>query len=145
MTPSATRKRTRYVVAAALCVVAVGALLVLGLRGNIIYFRTVSEAVQHRTSEGSHRFRLGGDVVKGSLAITGDGTRFRVTDGKATVSVRHRGDEPAIFRTDARKGLTVPVVCEGRWGPHGVFLSDRILVKHGNDYEPKKRDFESGS
>ena len=143
MTARTTRKRARYVVAAVLCVVAVGALLVLGLRGNIIYFRTVSEAVKSRSSEGSHRFRLGGDVVQGSLAITKDGTRFRVTDGKATVAVEHRGDEPAIFRNDARKGLRVPVVCEGRWGPHGVFLSDRILVKHGNDYEPKRRDFES--
>ena len=77
------------------------------------------------------------------MAITKDGTRFRVTDGKSTVSVEHRGDEPAIFSTDVRKGLRVPVVCEGRWGPRGVFLSDRILVKHGNDYEPKRRDFES--
>ena len=48
MTARTTRKRARYVVAAVLCVVAVGALLVLGLRGNIVYFRTVSEPVKAR-------------------------------------------------------------------------------------------------
>ncbi|MGZ8579538.1 MAG: hypothetical protein ACXWWX_08460, partial [Actinomycetota bacterium] len=59
-------RRLRYVVAAALCVAAIGALLFLGLRGNIVYFRTVSEAVENRSMEGTHRFRLAGAVVPGS-------------------------------------------------------------------------------
>lgn len=124
--------RLRYVVAALLCVVAIGALLFIGLRGNIVYFRTVSEAVTARSSEGTHRFRLAGAVVPGSIAQTARGVRFEVTDGKKTVTVDHVGDPPDLFKAK------VPVVCEGRWGRGLVFDSDRILIKHGTEYEPPK-------
>ena len=125
-------RRLRYFVAAGLCVVAIGALLFLGLRGNIVYFRTVSEAVKSRQSESTHRFRLAGAVVPGSIAQTARGVRFRVTDGKKTVTVDHEGDPPDLFKAK------VPVVCEGRWGRGLVFDSDRILIKHGSEYTPPK-------
>ena len=123
-------RRLRYVVAALLCVAAIGALLFLGLRGNIVYFRTVSEAVNRRSTEGTHRFRLAGAVVPGSISETARGVRFEVTDGKETVTVDHVGDPPDLFKP------RVPVVCEGRWGRGPVFDSDRILIKHGSEYEP---------
>lgn len=125
-------RRLRYVVAAVLCVVAIGALLFLGLRGNIVYFRTVSEAVKSRTTEGTHRFRLAGAVVPGSIAETARGVRFEVTDGKKTVTVDHVGDPPDLFKP------RVPVVCEGHWGRGLTFDSDRILIKHGSQYTPPK-------
>lgn len=125
-------RRLRYVVAAVLCVAAIGALLFLGLRGNIVYFRTVSEAVENRSTEGTHRFRLAGAVVPGSIDETPRGVRFEVTDGKATVTVDHVGDPPDLFKP------RVPVVCEGRWGRGLVFDSNRILIKHGSEYEPPK-------
>lgn len=145
-TPTPTRRhRLRYVVAAILCVSAVVAMLVLGLRGNIVYFRTVSEAVHKRAHEGSHRFRLGGDVIPSSVTELADGQlRFDVTDGKATVTVVHSGDEPAILKSNVERGQRVPVVCEGRWGAGTAFASDKIIVKHGSNYEPPKKDF-SGS
>jgi cytochrome c-type biogenesis protein CcmE len=115
-----------------LCVAAIGALLFLGLRGNIVYFRTVSEAVEKRSTEGTQRFRLAGAVVPGSISETRQGVRFDVTDGKATVTVDHVGDPPDLFKPK------VPVVCEGRWGRGLVFDSDRILIKHGSEYEPPK-------
>jgi len=138
------RRRARYVVAALACVAAIVALLVVGLRGNVVYFRTVSEAVSARAGDGTHRFRLGGDVVPSSVSELPDGSmRFRVTDGKATVTVVHRGEEPALFRHDVGEGKGVPVVCEGRWGQDRTFRSDRILINHGNEYEPKGKNFES--
>jgi cytochrome c-type biogenesis protein CcmE len=115
-----------------LCVATVGALLFLGLRGNIVYFRTVSEAVKTRSGEGTHRFRLAGAVVPGSIDETARGVRFEVTDGKKTVTVDHVGDPPDLFKPK------VPVVCEGRWGRGLTFDSDRILIKHGSEYEPPK-------
>jgi len=120
------------VIAAVLCVAAVGALLILGLRGNIVYFRTVSEAVHNRAHEGAHRFRLAGAVVPGTISATRDGVRFSVTDGKDTVVVDHTGDPPDLFKNGA------PVVCEGRWGSGLTFDSDRILIKHGSEYKPPK-------
>jgi cytochrome c-type biogenesis protein CcmE len=31
-------------------------------------------------------------------------------------------------------------VCEGRWSKGTAFDSDRILIKHGNEYKPPKVD-----
>jgi cytochrome c-type biogenesis protein CcmE len=119
------------------CVVAVVAIVVLAviLSQNVVYFRTVSEAVHSRRSEGTSRFRLAGGVVNGSIHETDSGVTFRVTDGKATVTVDHNGDTPALFKNGA------PVVVEGHWASKGAtapFDSDRILIKHGADYTPPK-------
>ena len=60
-----------------------------------------------------------------------------MTDGKNTVTVRHDGDTPALFKNGA------PVVCEGHWASKSgaaVFVSDRILIKHGASYTPPKVD-----
>ena len=74
------------------CVVAVVAIVVLAvvLSENVVYFRTVTEAVHNRSSEGTSRFRLAGacrarlDRTRPRTACT-----FRVTDGKNTVTVDH--------------------------------------------------------
>lgn len=131
------RNRTRYVVAVGGCVVAIVAIIVLAivLSNNVVYFRTVSEAVDRRAEEGTSRFRLAGGVVDGSVRETPRGVRFEVTDGTATVVVNHVGDPPDLFKEGA------PIVCEGRWAgtaKDAPFESDRILIKHGNEYEPPK-------
>jgi cytochrome c-type biogenesis protein CcmE len=134
------RRRTRYVVALGGCAVAVVAIIVLAvvLSNNVVYFRTVSEAVHDRTSQGATRFRLAGAVVPGTIRERSHGVEFRVTDGKATVTVEHAGDTPALFKNGA------PVVCEGHWASAtsvtSAFDSDRILIKHGADYTPPKVD-----
>ncbi len=127
-------RRTRYIVALATCgvvvVVAVG--LLVALSENIVYFRTVSEAIKERSSNGSDRFRLAGAVVPGSIHETARGVDFKVTDGHHTVRVIHHGDPPQLFKNRA------PVLCEGRWGRGRTFDSDRILIKHGASYKPPK-------
>jgi cytochrome c-type biogenesis protein CcmE len=111
--------------------------LAVVLSNNVVYFRTVSEAVHNRADEGTSRFRLAGAVVDGSVRETTRGVRFEVTDGKHTVTVDHIGDPPDLFKEGA------PVVCEGHWAStasNAAFQSDRILIKHGADYEPPKVD-----
>jgi cytochrome c-type biogenesis protein CcmE len=131
----------RTIGAVAVCAVAAGAIVVLGvvLSKNVVYFRTVSEAVEERAGGGGDgRLRLAGEVVPGSVTETDRGVRFEVTDGQATTQVVHRGDPPDLFEEGA------PVVCEGRWRDDDadVFASDRILIKHGSEYEPP--DVDSG-
>jgi cytochrome c-type biogenesis protein CcmE len=128
------RRRRRAFFAIGLCGVAVVAIVVLAvvLSENVVYFRTVSEAVANRRAQGHDRFRLAGKVVPGSIAETAKGVRFRVTDGKATATVVHIGDPPDLFKAGA------PIVCEGRWGTGSEFDSDRIMIRHGNDYQPPK-------
>jgi cytochrome c-type biogenesis protein CcmE len=129
------RRRRRTWVAVGLCGAALVAIVVLGivLSENVVYFRTVSEAVKMRESQGADRFRLAGAVVKGSVQETADGVRFDVTDGKKTVAVDHTGDPPDLFKPGA------PVVCEGRWKGR-TFDSDRIMIRHGAEYTPPKVD-----
>lgn len=121
--------RLRYVLPLIASVGAVTWLVAGPLRSNIQYFRTPSEALASRSDDGDRRFRLAGEVVEGSVEETERGVEFEVTDGAATVSVVHQGNPPELF------GEEVPVVCEGRWdGEH--FASDRILIRHGNEYRP---------
>ncbi len=131
--PSATRRR-RAIVAVGGCVTAIVAIVVLGivLSENVVYFRSVSEAVRDRNEQGADRFRLAGEVVPGTVNETNRGVRFKVTDGKTTAVVLHRGDPPDLFKDG------VPVVCEGRWSDGQAFASDRILIRHGNEYTPPK-------
>jgi cytochrome c-type biogenesis protein CcmE len=130
------RRRRRALFAVALCAVAIVAIVVLTvvLSENVVYFRTVSEAVAQRQQQGGDRFRIAGEVVPGSVEETKRGVRFRVTDGKATATVVHVGDPPELFKPGA------PVVCEGKWGAGKAFDSDRIMIRHGNEYEPPKVD-----
>lgn len=134
MSPS----RRRAGIALSLCGVAVVAIVALAivLSSNVVYFKTVSEAVAQRSTDGTNRFRIAGEVVSGSVRETRDGVRFRITDGKAVASVVHVGDPPSLFEGGA------PVVCEGRWGSGSSFRSDRIMIRHGNEYEPP--DVDSG-
>jgi cytochrome c-type biogenesis protein CcmE len=125
------RQRRTYI-AIGMCVGALVAIVVLVvvLSQNIEYFRTVTEAEAHRAD--SSQFRMAGAVVNGSVVATKVGVDFRITDGKSTAKVVQDGSPPQLFKEGA------PVVCEGHWGPNGAFLSDRILIKHGNDYTPPK-------
>lgn len=137
--PRTSQKRTRYIVAAGGCALAVVAVIILTvvLSENVVYFRTVSEAVKQQPDQGTDRFRLAGAVVPGSIHETSRGVQFEVTDGKKTVLVDHRGDPPELFKRNA------PVVCEGRWAAVRVgapFDSDRIMIKHGSEYQPPKVD-----
>src|SRR4051794_30888849 len=120
----------RFVVVAVLCVGAVGWMLVL-MQRNVVFFKTVSEAVHDQTKDSTRSLRIGGGVVPGSITQRGDGVDFDLTEGAVTVRVHHVGSEPPLFKDCA------PVVAEGRWAAAGVktFDSTRLLIKHGNDYK----------
>jgi cytochrome c-type biogenesis protein CcmE len=138
------RRRARYIVAVGGCVVAIVAIVLLAveLSGNVVYFRTATEAVADRKELGTDRFRLAGAVVPRTIEETPRGVRFDVNDGETTVSVVHTGDPPDLFKPKA------PVVVEGHWQStraDAPFASDRILIKHGNDYEPPKVDPDKAS
>ncbi len=132
--PARKAPRVRYIVLGIVCVGAVVALLFGALARNVVYFRTVTEAVERRPSEGTHRLRVAGEVVPGSVEETDTGVVFELTDGKTTIRVLHRGDPPQLFADG------VPIVSEGRWGEDDAFASDRILIRHGSEYKPPSVD-----
>lgn len=111
--------------------------VIIQARGATLYFKNADEAVAQKDELGQSRFRLQGTVV-GQPKDTGTAIRFRVAYQGVSVVVRHTGSEPALFKS----GL--PVVAEGHWNLAGTeFESDRLLVKHTEDYKkanPKRLD-----
>jgi cytochrome c-type biogenesis protein CcmE len=123
--------KVRYVVAALVCAGVVAWLLIVGLAANIIYLRPVSYAVAHRAQQGTHTFRMAGQVEPHSRVQTADGVKFKMTDGKASAAVDLLGNPPDLFKDCA------PVVVEGHW-TGTTFLGERLLIRHGAEYSPKK-------
>jgi cytochrome c-type biogenesis protein CcmE len=125
--------RRRYAVLAVLCVGAVVWMVVL-LQRNVVFFKTVSEAVHDERSDGTRSMRIGGGVVPASIERRADGVDFELFEGGVTVRVHHTGSEPSLFKDCA------PVVAEGHWSARGstTFTSTRLLIKHDNNYEPPK-------
>ena len=112
--------RPRIIVPMLIVLVALGAMLVGGLTNNVVYFRTVSEAVSTRADDGSDRIRI--------VAVTSELVSFDLTDGHDVIHVQHRGAPPELF------GDGAPIVGEGRW-TGSEFHSDRLMIKHGSEYE----------
>ncbi|HTL84453.1 MAG TPA: cytochrome c maturation protein CcmE [Acidimicrobiia bacterium] len=126
-------RRGRYAVVAVLCGAAIIWMVVL-MQRNVVFFKTVSQAVKSESHQGTRTFRIGGGVVPGSIADRDDGVDFRLTEGGATVLIHHTGTEPQLFKPCA------PVVAEGHWDATATstFDSTRLLIKHDNNYEAPK-------
>jgi cytochrome c-type biogenesis protein CcmE len=127
------RVRWRYVVIALLCAGAIAWMIVL-LQKNVVFFKTVSQAVHDQSHDGTRTMRIGGGVVPGSINRREGGVDFDLTQGGVTVHIHQTGSEPSLFKDCA------PVVAEGHWTARGstTFDSTRLLIKHNNDYEAPK-------
>lgn len=100
-----------------------------GVTQSAVYFVTPAE-LQAAPVPGK-AYRLGGVVARGSLkweARTLD-LSFALSDGKATVPVRHKGTPPDLF------GEGRGAVVEGSWSPEGYFKASLILAKHSEEYK----------
>lgn len=121
-------------------VLAFGAYAVSQALGDAaLFFRNVDEAVAQRGELGTDDFRMQGLVVAGSVEEDpGLGVvRFEVTWNGVASPVEHHGDPPELFQDG------IPVVLEGHWshtGPDADFRSDRMLVKHDENYEEQHGD-----
>lgn len=104
-------------------------LVATSLGDNLTYYLTPSEAVAARQTGDPGRFRLGGQVVAGSVVDQGDVKRFMVTDGVETIAVTLAGPTPPLFAEG------IGVVVEGTWNG-SEFAADLALVRHDENYEP---------
>lgn len=132
--------RNRKVLAIVAVVIAGGALSFLALGGigeNLVYYWSPSELKQ--AGDGAHgaTVRLGGLVAPGSIerGVDGLALRFAVTDGTETVPVTASTVPPAMFREG------IGVVIEGELGGDGIFHTERLMIKHDNEYRaPEEED-----
>lgn len=124
----------RGTVIAIVCVVVIvaGFFAVKALGNATLYFYQADEALSKKHELADKRFRMLGIVDPTPVQRTADGVTFTVSFGTATVPVRHQGDPPQLFKAG------VPVVLEGEWSAdRSTFQSDRILVKHTEEYVEK--------
>lgn len=113
----------------------VGALALLiggGLSENMVFFLTPSELKAKGAEVYDRPLRLGGQVRPGSVRWDAEKTdlRFVLRDDSAEVAVHSDGAPPAMFKEG------IGVVVEGHYRESGTFESDRVMVKHSNEYRP---------
>jgi len=129
-----TRKQKRLMILGGFGLVLVSALamILVGLRDQIVFFRSPSDVMAGKVKPGE-AFRLGGLVEKGSvLREPNQMVRFRVTDGSNAIAVTYRGLLPDLFREGQG------VVTEGRLDASGAFTASTVLARHDENYMPRE-------
>ena len=130
MTP---RRKRRLALVGVLVLGVAGAatLFLAAFRENLVYFYSPSEVVAGEAPT-DRPVRIGGLVADGSVARDPDSlqVRFAVTDTARTVEVTYDGVLPDLFREGQG------IVADGRLEGDGVFVADRVLAKHDENYMP---------
>jgi cytochrome c-type biogenesis protein CcmE len=126
------KPRQQRMLAVGLAVVGVAIAAALTFRAfdeNMMFFVEISDVVAGEYPQ-ERNFRIGGLVVadsvereEGSLLMS-----FRVTDTRCEVGVVYEGVLPDLFREGQG------VVAHGAMGDGGVFVADKILAKHDENY-----------
>ncbi len=129
MTP---RRKRLFVVLGILGGVAASvSLAVMASRENIMFYYDPTQVVSGK-APASKRFRIGGMVVKGSVARKpGDlEVRFVLTDFAHQVPVEYTGVLPDLFREGQG------IIAHGTMNSSGAFVADEVLAKHDEKYMP---------
>ena len=123
------RRRCRLVPTLVLVlVIGAGAVVVTQfLTSAIDYYCNVDEVGVKDGCDPGRRLRIQGVVDENSVVDDGVVTTFSVSFNGARLPVRYEGEPGGIFKE------CIPVVVHGVVRD-GVFLGDRIEVKHSNEY-----------
>jgi cytochrome c-type biogenesis protein CcmE len=121
--------RTRFIAGGLVVFGALGYMVYAGVMQSSVYFVTPSELLAAPSTDKA--YRVGALVEKGTLRWEPRTLEltFALTDGKGTISVRHRGTPPDLF------GEGRGAIVEGRWTPDGYLKATTILAKHSEDYK----------
>jgi cytochrome c-type biogenesis protein CcmE len=126
------KPRQQRMLAVGLAVAGVAIAAGLTLRAfdeNMMFFVEISDVIAGEYPS-ERNFRIGGLVVDGSVERE-EGSldlHFRVTDMRCELDVSYTGVLPDLFREGQG------VVAHGRMGDEGVFIADKILAKHDENY-----------
>jgi cytochrome c-type biogenesis protein CcmE len=125
-----TGRTTGVLLGAAVVLLSFGYLLWGGIGENLVYFLTPTELLAKGPSATSAPVRLGGMVEASSVNWNAESRelRFRLTDGDSAVPVLSIGVPPQMF-TEGQG-----VVVEGVYTADGVSRSNKLMIKHNNEY-----------
>ncbi len=131
--------KPKFLVGGVVILIALAYMIWAGVTQSAVYFVTPSELTAAPVA--GKAYRLGGLVAPGSLKWeprTLDLT-FTMSDGRATVPVRHKGAPPDLF------GEGRGAVVEGQWSGDGYFRASLIMAKHSEEYKAPHDTKESQS
>ena len=134
-----TQRRLFLVGALTVSGVGLGVVAFGNLGENLVYYWDPTQLVEAGDKAEGATVRLGGVVEAETVVWVEDANElsFQVTDTKHSVAVINRGAPPQMFREG------IGVVVEGTMGADGVFQSDRLMVKHSNEYRAPEEGTES--
>ncbi len=114
---------------AALGIAIAAAFTLRAFQDNMMFFVEISDVVAGKHPK-QRNFRIGGLVVDGSIQREQGSmdVSFSVTDTACELPVSYTGVLPDLFREGQG------VVAHGRLGEDGVFVADKILAKHDENY-----------
>ena len=118
-----------------LSLVGVGGVVIVTqfLRSAIDYYCNVDEIGIRSGCEEATRLRVQGTVEQNSLQKTDSKTSFVMTFNDKSINVVYSGDPGGVFQE------CISIVAHGRM-IDGTFESNRIEVKHSNEYAEKNAD-----
>jgi cytochrome c-type biogenesis protein CcmE len=123
------RRRRKWLpmVFISLVTVAGGVIVTQFLTSAIDYYCNVDEVGSREGCEGDRRMRVQGIVLENSVKKIDGATTFTLVFNEKEINIAYQGDPGGIFQE------CIPVVAHGRL-VEGAFESDRIEVKHSNQY-----------
>ena len=123
------KRKAKFIGGGLVIAAALAYLIYAGVSQSVVYFVTPSELGAAPVAGKS--YRLGGMVQPGTLKWDPKALdlRFTLSDGLASVPVRHRGTPPDLFAES--RGAVV----EGTWSRDGYFQATTILAKHSEEYK----------
>jgi cytochrome c-type biogenesis protein CcmE len=131
-------RKAKFIAGGLVIVAALGYLVYAGVSQSSVYFVTPGE-LQAAPVAGK-AYRLGGMVKPGTLKWQPKSLdlSFVLSDGQASVPVRHKGAPPDLFAEG--RGAVV----EGTWSGDGYFKASLIMAKHSEEYKAPHEPSQSG-
>ena len=121
--------RAVFILSIFISLILVSFLIIKSLEENVVYFKSPTE-IKVLSEVTKTKIRVGGMVKKDTLKIKDQEIRFIITDFKNEINVIFAGSVPNLFQEE--KG----VVAEGFLEDKNLFVADKILAKHDENYMP---------
>ena len=126
------KKKVGFALGLILVLSSFGYLVYGNIGENLVFFHTPGELLAQGAQAYHKPFRLGGQVVPGSVLWDAEALdlRFTLQDEDGQIRVVSKKAPPAMFREGQG------VIVEGKLNSDGVFESSTVMVKHSNEYRP---------
>jgi cytochrome c-type biogenesis protein CcmE len=123
------KTRGKFIIGAAIIVVAVGYLIVSSIGGSTAYYLTVQEVKAEGPSD--RAVRVAGTVIEDSIQWSAEELmlNFNIADASGSLAVIYNGPRPDMLRDEAE------AIVEGRYTEEGFFAADNLLLKCPSKYE----------